>query len=57
VLAALYTYHVAGVADGAHQLLAVSEDLQVLIIRSHIHVIIFMPPFWTLGTGDTVDLL
>ena len=57
VLAALHTYHAAGVADGAHQLLGVSEDLQVLIVRSHIHVVMLVAPFWTLGTGDAVDLL
>ena len=57
VLAALHTHHAAGVADGAYQLLGVSEDLQVLIIRSHIHVVMLMGPFWSLGTGDAVDLL
>ena len=36
VLAAIHAHHAAGAAFGAYQLLGVSEDLQVLIIRSHV---------------------
>ena len=57
VLAALSTYHTAGVADGAHHLLGISITLQVFIIMSHIHVIMLMTPITTLGTGDAVGLL
>ena len=57
VLAALYAYHTAGVADCAHHLLGVSEDLEVLVVRSHIHVFMLVTPIRSLGTGDAVDLL
>ena len=57
VLAALSTYHTAGVADCAHHLLGISITLQVFIIMSHIHVIMLMTPITTLGTGDAVGLM